>query len=152
MRFSAFILIFLIHSQSLFAETITVDAEKMELLNLQKQAEFYGNVVVQRENMLIQADYMRLLYEEKKGENLLKSGFLKGHVYIETPEHKGWSDEATFTTATELLILSGNAKVESGQGLLHGEVIEYNASTKETQVLKGEVNEQVKFTFGDESE
>ena len=152
MIFPVFFLFIILHAQPLLAETITVDAEKMELFNLKKEAEFYGNVIVKREKMLLKSDYMRLLYKERNGENKLKSGYLKGDVYIETVEHKGWADEATFTAETELLILKGRAKVESSQGMLQGEVIQYNTRTRETKVLKGEVNEQVKFTFGDEGE
>ncbi len=146
-----FLLLNLCFSQLIYAETVTIDADTFELIHVENRGEFAGHVIVHRGDMLLKSDFMTIIYHKLEGRNALKSAKATGNVIIETPEHTGSADQATFSTASEMLILTGSARVIGKQGELAGEQIEYNTKTKETRVLKGEVDKQVKFTFGEET-
>ena len=131
------------------AITMTVDADKFELFQTEKRAEFFGHVVVQREEMVLKADFMTVWYQEVNGKNELKRVKAKGNVFIDTPENKGTSKLATYSADTEMLIMSGEARMVGDQGVLEGEQIEYNTKTEDTRVLKGAEDKQVHFIFED---
>jgi len=131
------------------AITITLDADKFELFQTEQRAEFYGHVVANREEMVLKADFMTVWYKEISGKNELKSVKAKGNVFIDTPEHRGTSKMATYSADTEMLIMTGEARMVSDQGVLEGEQIEYNTKNKDTRVLKGAEDKQVHFIFED---
>ena len=151
MRGFVIILLNLWISPLIYAETITIDADTFELIHDEKRSEFTGNVTVYRGDMLLKSDFMTIIYHQLEGRNALKSAKATGNVIIETPEHHGFANEATFSSASEMLILAGNAKVMGKEGDLVGEQIEYNTKTKATRLLKGKVDQQVRFTFGEEN-
>ena len=134
------------------AITMTLDADKFELFQTEQRAEFYGHVVVHREEMVLKADFMTVWYQETNGKNELKRVEAKGNVLIDTPENKGTSNLASYSANTEMLIMSGEARMVNDRGVLEGEQIEYNTKTEDTRVLKGEENQQVHFTFEDEDQ
>ncbi|MDX8388216.1 MAG: LptA/OstA family protein [Ghiorsea sp.] len=137
---------FLPLSQS-YAASMTVDADKFELFQTEQRADFFGHVVVHRENMVLKADQMHVWYKDVEGANELQRVKAKGNVFIETAQHKGTSNKASFSADTDMLILTGDARMESDQGILEGEQIEYNTVTEDTKVLQGKKDSQVHFSF-----
>ncbi|MCF6208671.1 MAG: lipopolysaccharide transport periplasmic protein LptA [Ghiorsea sp.] len=134
-----------------YAQTMTVDADKFELHQENKRADFYGHVVVHRHDMVMKADTVKVWYQEIDGKNELKSLDATGNVVITTKAKQGSADRATFEAGSELLVLTGQAKVKDENSVLEGEVIEYNTATENIKVLKGKSGKQVQFTFGEEA-
>ncbi len=128
---------------------MTVDADRFELVQGKSQADFYGHVVIQRDDMTLMADKVRVWYKEntETGKKTLKKAEANGHVIIDTPDSKGRSDYALFTTGSDMLLMKGNAHMTSQQGTVEGEHIAYNIKTKDTKVMSGQAGKQVRFTF-----
>ena len=150
MKHIILIFMFMLVSPTAQATTMTIDADKFELFQTNQRAEFFGHVVVHREDMVLKADQMTVWYREVNKKNELKYVKATGHVVIDTPENKGTSKEATYSAETEMLVMTGEAHMVSEQGELNGEQIEYNTATKDTRVLKDETEDkQVQFIFED---
>jgi len=137
----------LMGSSLAIAEPMTVDADKMELFQQAQRVDFYGNVVAHRDNMVLNADKMKVWYASIDGQTKLKKAKANGHVIIITPTQQGSADQAIFTTNDHMLVLTGHAKMQSKQSVLQGEVIQYNTITEDVKVLKGNTGKQVHFSF-----
>lgn len=134
------------------AQKMTVDADRFELFQEDKRAEFYGHVVVHRQGMVMKAEQVKVWYQDVGGKNKLKSLVATGHVVITTQAKQGSANQATFEAGSEMLILTGNAQVKDENSVLKGEVIEYNTATENIEVRKGSSEKQVQFTFGEENQ
>ncbi len=134
---------------TLSAEPMVVDADKFVLLQGKQQVDFFGHVVIQRADMTLKADKVRVWYQEDEatGKKVLKQAEAIGHVDIDTEDSKGKSDYALFTAESNILVMKGNAFMVSKQGKVEGEHITYNTFTKDTKVVSGESGKQVRFTF-----
>ena len=144
----------LLMPQILMAEPMTVDADRFELVQDKQQADFFGHVVIKRDDMTLKADKVRVWYQEDKvtHKKVLKKAEAKGHVWIDTPDSKGNSDYALFTTDSDILVMKGHAQMTSKQGTIEGEHITYNIKTKDTKVLGSKEGGQVRFTFDEKPE
>jgi len=134
------------------AGAMTVDADRFELMQTEQRADFFGHVVIQRDDMTLKGDKVRVWYEEDKktGKKVLKKAEATGHVLIDTDDSKGASDYALFTTDSDMLIMKGHATMTSKQGTVSGEHIAYNVVTKDTKVMGTQESGQVHFTFDEQ--
>ncbi len=150
MKLSVWLILLLLPSWALAA--MTVDADRFELVQGKQQADFYGHVVVKREDMTLKAEKVRVWYQDNKttGKRVLKQAEAIGKVDIDTPDSKGKSDYALFTTTSNVLVMKGNAHMTSQQGTVEGEHITYNTKTKDTKVVGGDSGKQVRFTFDED--
>ncbi|HIP06858.1 MAG TPA: lipopolysaccharide transport periplasmic protein LptA [Mariprofundaceae bacterium] len=148
MRAGIFLLCLLL-PHALLAEPMTVDADKFVLVQDKQQVDFFGHVVIKRDDMILRADKVRVWYQEDKatGKKVLKQAEAIGHVDIDTEDSKGKSDYALFTANSNILVMKGDAFMVSKQGKVEGEHITYNTVTKDTKVVGGESGKQVRFTF-----
>ncbi len=149
MKYGMILLAFLWLPNIVFAGGMTVDADRFELMQEQHRADFFGHVIIQRDDMTLKGDKVRVWYEEDKatGKKVLKKAEATGHVLIDTDDSKGQSDYALFTTDSDMLIMKGNATMTSKQGTVSGEHIAYNVKTKDTKVMGSKESGQVHFTF-----
>ncbi len=132
-----------------FAASMTVDADRFELVQGEQQADFFGHVVIKREGIILKADKVRVWYQEDKKteKKVLRRAEAEGNVKIDTLDSHGKSDYAQFTAASNILVMKGNARMTSKQGTVEGEHITYNTKTKDTKVVGGDSGKQVRFTF-----
>lgn len=142
----------MVHAQEVHVQTddgqkMTVVADRFELFQENKRAEFYGHVVVHRQGMVMKANQVKVWYQDIDGKNELKSLLATGNVVMTTQIKQGSADRVTFEAGSEVLILTGNAQVKDEKNVLKGDVIEYNTVTENIQVHKGKSNQQVRFTF-----
>lgn len=135
--------------QHVMAAPMTVDADRFELIQGEQRADFFGHVVVKRDDMTLKADQMRVWYQqdETTGKKTLKKVHAVDNVVIDTPDSKGSANTATFTTDSDMLVMVGEAKMISKQGTVEGERIVYNIKTKDTKVINDQKGGQVHFTF-----
>lgn len=147
MNILVFCAVFFVGVHTCAAQTMTVDADRFEMVKDQQRADFFGHVVVHRDDVVIKADKMKVWYKEVGGRNELKTVRADGNVHITTETKMGEADYASFEAGSQMLILTGNAKVIDGDSAIEGEVIEYNMKTEHIQVRKGKSGKQVHFTF-----
>ncbi len=143
------LLLVLLLPATVCATGMTVDADRFELMREQQRADFFGHVVIHRDDMTLKADKVRVWYKEDKktGKKVLKKAEATGHVLIDTVDSKGQSDYALFTPDSDMLIMKGRATMTSSQGTVAGEYIAYNVKTKDTKVMGSQAGGQVRFTF-----
>jgi lipopolysaccharide transport protein LptA len=148
------ILLALLMPNLALAGAMTVDADRFELMQAQQRADFFGHVIIKRDDMTLKGDKVRVWYEEEKqtGKKVLKKAEATGHVLIDTDDSKGASDYALFTTDSDMLIMKGNATMTSKQGTVSGEHIAYNVVTKDTKVMGSKASGQVHFTFDEKAQ
>jgi len=130
---------------------MTVDADRFELVQEEQRADFFGHVVVIRDDMTLKADKMKVWYQQdkKSGKKTLKRVHAMGQVVIDTPDSKGAAESAVFVTDSDTLDMTGKAHMTSKQGTVEGEHIAYNIKTKNTKVVGSDAGEQVRFIFED---
>ncbi|MDQ6988958.1 MAG: lipopolysaccharide transport periplasmic protein LptA [Mariprofundaceae bacterium] len=133
----------------LVAAPMVVDADHFELVQDKQRAVFTGHVVATQGELIIKADKMTLWYVKNAstGKSKLNKAKAVGHVWIKTAENIGSADIATFAADSKILVLKGNARMQSEDGEVLGQHIEYNMQSKDSTVLKGLSEEQVRFTF-----
>jgi len=131
---------------------MTVDADRFELVQEEERADFFGHVVVIRDEMTLKADKMKVWYQQdsKTGKKILKKVYATGHVLIDTPDSKGAAETAVFEANSDMLDMTGKAHMTSKQGKVEGDHIAYNIKTKDTKVVGGQDGKQVRFTFEDQ--
>jgi lipopolysaccharide transport protein LptA len=146
------ILLTLLMPNLALAGAMTVDADRFELMQELQRADFFGHVIIKRDDMMLKGDKVRVWYEEDKktGKKVLKKAEATGDVLIDTDDSKGASDYALFTTDSDMLIMKGNATMTSKQGTVSGEHIAYNVVTKDTKVMGSKARGQVHFTFDEQ--
>ncbi len=143
------IILLLMVTNDVLAAPMTVDADRFELIEGEQRADFFGHVVVKRDDMILKANQMRVWYQQddKTGKKTLKKVRAMDNVVIDTPDSKGSANTATFNTDSDMLVMVGQAKMTSKQGTVEGEHIAYNIKTKDTKVINDQKGGQVHFTF-----
>ncbi len=114
----------------------TVETEKLHILadrlisdSEAKHAEFIGNVTATQGTTVIKSDSLRIYYKENldnkeniiSGEESIKKIVAKGNVKIRFDDSVAETEEASYTTETGVLVLSGaDSKVLSGNNSISG--------------------------------
>lgn len=115
---------------------VNIEADRMEVLDQEKQAIFIGNVDAQRGNIAFKTDRLVANYEETAGE----SGgtdvtFLEatGAVVIETPEQRITGAWAKMDVKANQVTVGGDVVVTQGNTVLRGEqlIVDLNKDTSE---------------------
>lgn len=102
------------------ANTLMVDGEG-------KYGEFTGNVRVTQGSTVITSDRLKIFYKAAQGkknasgEDAIEKIIAEGHVRITFDDKVAETDQAVYTTADQVLILSGaNSKVTTGNDSISG--------------------------------
>ena len=143
-------IVVLLWCQHAFAAPMTIDADRFAMIKAEKRADFFGHVVVRRDDVVIKADQARVWYQERDGKHVLKAVQADGHVRITTANKQGMANHAHFTAGSQLLVLRGQAKVVDERSTIEGHVIEYHMRTEQIRVRQNKSGERVKLTFEEE--
>ena len=125
-----------------------VHFQGLGLTGLKKEGmvELHQNVVVTQEDFKLESDQAKIFLDADSNE--VKEVFAEGHVKITKKDEatgklvKANGETAEFDNATQLITLSGNAKVVKGEDVITGNLIYYNLKTGWIKVekVKGVVN------------
>jgi lipopolysaccharide export system protein LptA len=137
-------IIFLLLSVLVYAETssekpvperIAMESDKAVINRAERIIELEGNVKVSQGETVITSNMIRLFLKEgakldapqKTGENAIEKIVAKGNVIFKLDIGTAYSDQAEYTAATKLLVLTGKEpKFISGENTITGSKITVN--------------------------
>lgn len=123
------------------AETSHISADKMVFQEKQGVTVFTGHVVYTQpaEAITIHADKLTVVTRDKELVSVEAKGtpVRFSHEGGDKPI-KGEAEKLDYDGGRELVILTGNAYVQSGEDRIQGAVIEYDMKTKQAQASGGE--------------
>jgi len=119
----------LVDETTLEAEDITLRAGQPELLIEAKhstwamktrEAEFSGNVVATRGELVLRCDALKVKHEEK---GAIQEAVASGNVRIESQQWKATGSKAVLDQTSGSLVLTGTPRLQEGSNALVGELI-----------------------------
>ncbi len=102
-------------------EPIVVTSTRMEAEKLGDKVTFTGNVVLKKEGMTLTSDRMIVYYQERTKN--IREVEAHGNVKVTKEGRVALSNDATYFTGEEKVILTGNAKIIENDNQLNGEKI-----------------------------
>ncbi len=123
---------------------ITITSNRMEGDFKSGIITFLNEVKVVRGEMVLYADRVEL-YPRERGKQIDKV-VASGHVRVLDGSRSAWADRAEYIDATEILVLTGNAKVSDGQNTITGPLIRVYLREERTEV-EGNTVERPRFLF-----
>lgn len=121
-------------------QPIQIEADQASLDQKNQITVFSGNVIIKQGTLNIRAQNVRVSQDKQGNQSVFASG---NPVYFSQQlENKGkvegQGNKIEYTSATHLLKLSGNAKVQRGGDLARGQSITYNTKTEVYSVSGGQ--------------
>jgi lipopolysaccharide export system protein LptA len=117
------------------ADSTVITSDDLAMDMERKIATFTGHVKVVDPQGTMTADKM-IVYLAQEGENQngVKRIEASGGVTIAQQGSKAMSDEAVYDAATQTVVLSGAASVDTADGTVMGETVTFNMATNSAQV------------------
>lgn len=126
---------------------ITIDADRLEVLDKDKRAVFTGNVVAARGDMTVRSSTMTVFYDADLTGNTsankpaaansnqsVRRIEMTGKVLFVQRDQQATGDAAVYERASETLILSGNVVLTQCQNVVTGPRLVVNLRTNQAQV------------------
>ncbi|MCK5825637.1 MAG: lipopolysaccharide transport periplasmic protein LptA [Desulfuromusa sp.] len=122
-------------------QPIEITAQKLEVLQLERQSIFTGEVVAIQGEMTLSAD--KLIVYLQEAEDQIDQLEAIGRVRFVQLDRVATADQAIFQQEKEVLILTGNAVVTQGENTISGDEITLFIQENRT-LIKGSENNRVK--------
>lgn len=123
---------------------IDISSERLDVDQQKGKAVFKGNVIARQDKMLLQADIMTILFDEKQNE--VKEIIAKGSVTIDLDKKRATCKTAHFYTTENKVILTGTPQLKEGKNVVEGEKIIFFLN-EERSIVEGKKNSRVKTTI-----
>ncbi|HRA94765.1 MAG TPA: LptA/OstA family protein [Aestuariivirga sp.] len=144
---SAFVLALLagpLHGAESILTPVEVEANEMEIVDVDKQAIFRGNVDAVRGSQKIRSDVMTVFYSDVKqpdGTSKSQASKLdaKGNVTITTTKQVITGEWAKMDILANTLLVGGRVKLIEGKNTLQGEKLTVDLTTERTLMSGGRV-------------
>ena len=144
---SAFVLALMaapLHGAENILTPVEVEANEMEIVDVDKQAIFRGNVDAVRGSQKIRSDVMTVFYSDVKqpdGTSKSQASKLdaKGNVTITTTKQVITGEWAKMDILANTLLVGGRVKLIEGKNTLQGEKLTVNLTTERTLMSGGRV-------------
>ena len=136
-------------------EQIQIVADKLTTDNVEKYAEFVGNVKTTHPNFMMISENLRIYYRDNLpgvknrpgGQEFIKRIVASGNVSITSDNYTAKTDSAEYDMDTMVLVLDGeNSMVQSGKNTLTGSKITINRKDEKIKV-EGSPQKRVKAVF-----
>ena len=136
-------------------EQVQIVADKLITNNVEKYAEFFGNVKTTYENLVIASESLRIYYKDdlpgrekgQAGQEIIQRLVASGNVSIESDKYTAETHSAEYDMDTKTLVLIGeNSMVQSGKNVLTGSKITIYRKDEKIQV-DGSPQKPVKAVF-----
>jgi lipopolysaccharide export system protein LptA len=123
---------------------VEVEANEMEIIDVDKQAIFRGRVEAVRDGERIRSDVMTVFYADvKQPDGTSKSQVSKldatGNVTITTKKQTITGDWAKMDILANTLLVGGSVKLVEGKTTLSGEKLTVDLNTERTRMSGGRV-------------
>lgn len=119
-----------------------ITAEKVEFYNKDRMAIYSGNVEVNKGNLYLRADTLKIFLDAKSDISKIVA---IGNVYFKQDNSWGKSEEAEYIKEQDVIILKRKAEVHRDKNSVEGEIIYYYIS-EEKAVSIGQ-KERVRSIF-----
>lgn len=123
---------------------ITIDSDRLEVLDKEKRAVFSGNVVAMRGDMMVRSSAMIVFYDSDGTNSAAQAGpsgnqnvrriEMTGKVFFSQRDQQATGDSAVYERASETLVLSGNVVLTQCQNVVTGPRLVVNLRTNQAQV------------------
>lgn len=114
---------------------ISISADTFTVNEAAGEAQFSGNVTIERDGLNVWADKVVVAYGPGGPQNIT-SFLATGAVRLKTADQEATGDRASFDPATQILRLTGNVVVVNAAGTLRGPELEINLAAS-TSVFSG---------------
>lgn len=143
------IILFLMLSQTLFAEKVEITSTSMQAENLKKEVHFIGNAKIKKIDDWLHADRVIVYFDENNETKMYEAvGLVTFEFKNEKSFYKGSADKVTYHPIKSLYILAGKAVIDDlvNKRHLDGDEIMLDMTTGNAEV-KGSSKKPVKFIF-----
>lgn len=143
------IVIFLLLSQTLFAEKVEITSDSMKAEDLKKEVHFIGNAKIKKMDDWLHADRVIVYFDENNETKMYEAiGLVTFEFKNEKSNYKGSADKVTYYPMKSNYILTGKAIIDDLMNKRHvdGDVITLDMLTGNAEV-QGSKKKPVKFTF-----
>ena len=136
-------------------EQIQIVADKLITNNVEKYAEFVGDVKTTHPNFVMTSENLRIYYRDNLpgpknrpgGQEFIKRIVASGNVSITSDKYTAKTDSAEYDMDTMVLVLDGeNSTVQSGKNILTGSKITIYRKDEKIKV-EGSPQKRVKAVF-----
>ncbi len=108
-------------------QPVEITSEELSLDQRGGNATFTGNVIVGQGELVMTCERMVVEYgPDEAGDNEIKVIRMYGGVTFVGPDEAAESDDAVYTLADEVIVLTGNVLVTQGSTALSSEKLTYN--------------------------
>ncbi len=133
-----------LHGAESILTPVEVEANEMEIVDVDKQAIFRGNVDAVRGSQKIRSDVMTVFYSDVKqpdGTSKSQASKLdaKGNVTITTTKQVITGEWAKMDILANTLLVGGRVKLIEGKNTLQGEKLTVDLTTERTLMSGGRV-------------
>lgn len=125
-------------------QPIEITAQKLEVLQQQRQSIFTGEVVAKQGEMTLYAEKLIVIFQ--KDQDQIERLDAIGGVRVLQLDRVATADKAVFHQAEETLVLIGNAEVTQGKNKVSGDEITLYAKENRT-LIKSSEQRRVKATI-----
>jgi lipopolysaccharide export system protein LptA len=126
----------LCNSESGNAEAIKIASDRLDAYDDRNLILFTGNVVVTKENIIINSDKIYLYYSKREeGKEASSTGMMgsgeidrieaEGNVRVEREDRVVTGDSAIFYNGEQKIIIRGNAEMKEGENVVRGDMITF---------------------------
>jgi lipopolysaccharide transport protein LptA len=130
-------------------EQIQIVADKLITNNVEKYAEFIGDVKTTHPNFVMTSETLRIYYRDNLpgGQEFIKRIVASGNVTITSDKYTAKSHSAEYDMDTTVLVLDGeNSTVQSGKNILTGSKITIYRKDEKIKA-EGSPQKRVKAVF-----
>jgi lipopolysaccharide transport periplasmic protein lptA len=123
-------------------QPIAIEADSASLDQKNQVTVFSGNVLVKQGSIHIRAANVRVTQDKSGNQTMTAQGspvYFRQQLDGDKGLAEGWGNRVEYSSATHLVKLIGNAKVQRGGDLAQGEAISYNTQSEVYTVLGGNV-------------
>ena len=105
-------------------EPIMTSSDQMSVDNKLSQAELIGNVEIVQGDLLLYADYVRVIYQQDQSK--IESLFARDNVVLMSGEDRATANEADYNLERGTIVMTGNALVSQDGNTVSADRAEFD--------------------------
>ncbi len=123
-------------------EPIQFESEQLEVHDQDKTAVFIGHVIVRQGTTVLKTDRLTVFYQGSptgEGPQQVSRLDATGSVLVTSANQTASGDAATFDTAANTIMLTGNVVLTQGDNVIRGSKLLIDIKTSQAKMLGGRV-------------
>jgi lipopolysaccharide transport periplasmic protein LptA len=123
-------------------QPIQFESEQLEVHDQDKTAVFIGHVIVRQGTTVLKTDRLTVFYQGSptgEGPQQVSRLEAKGSVLVTSSNQTASGEAATFDTAANTILLTGNVVLTQGDNVIRGSKLLIDINTSQAKMLGGRV-------------